>query len=170
MTVLEPWYDGWGVSSGWALQLQLLPPGHGETVRSLHNAGRGLHPELRLLANRLPVHVPCPALVAALVPLLQACKLQTAIFQYLVVLSPSVQSAESVGYPDYLGDGISLGQTLEDDSVPRPGRHRVRRSPDKRTSKNWKLNLLYICWLPLCFALSYHNKWLSKTFRIIVPL
>ena len=48
------------------------------------------------LALRLSVHVPRAALVAALVPLLQAGKLQTAIFQDLVVLSPSVQSAESV--------------------------------------------------------------------------
>ena len=136
VTILEPGDDGRGVPRGGALELELRPPRRRHAVRGLDYPGRGLHPQLRLLADRLPVHVPSPALVAALVPLLQAGKLQTAIFQDLVVLSPSVQSAESVGYPDYLGNGISLGQTLEDDSVPRPGRHRVRRSPDKRTAKN----------------------------------
>ena len=56
VTILEPWYDGGRVPGGRALELQLHAPGHGQAVGRLHDAGRGLHPQLRLLTHSLSYH------------------------------------------------------------------------------------------------------------------
>ena len=95
VTILEPGDDGRGVPRGGALELELRPPRRRHAVRGLDYPGRGLHPQLRLLADRLPVHVPRPALVAPLVTLLQARKLKATILQDSIILPSSIKTSKS---------------------------------------------------------------------------
>ena len=113
LSVPQPRYDGRRITSGSALELQLVPLDHVGVLRELLDLRRGLHHDLDLLAGGHPVHVLGLAPVVGLVLLLNALKVERPVVQDLVVMAQPGQLASPVRVPGDGGRRVTLSQAVQ---------------------------------------------------------